>query len=669
MKKFALISAFIYIFVLSIQAQEPRFIFDNDSVAQQPTQPLSKDALKLDSLNKVPPAMPAWKIDERFGERIPVPMDTMLYNFHQKSLVDGQGVAVGYLGNWGSPALSKIFFERDEVSTFNFLDAFNYYYKRPKSQRFLNTKQPYSNIMYQSGGSRQSKEERFTGEISINFNKKFSIGFDIDYVFSRGYYQWLSNKQLSTNLFASYVTDRYQMHAFIGTNAFNNSENGGIRHHEYLQGKDPENPNNTPDKNKSLNFDVNFTDTWNKLFGNQFYVTNRYNVGYEKDNGDDQKEFVPVASFILTNHYTDQQRKFYSNKTDELDVFYKNRLPQNQDFDYQVRERMAYWSFKNTLALKLNEGFRPWVKFGLTAFIEQDFRKYAMPAQSYSWVFNDVYSQNSTVIGGLLSKDKGKFLKYNLSADFGILGYNLGESRIKGDITTTINIKGKDAYIKANGYIKNLKPTFFQNHFNSKYFKWDKDFSDTRRVYIGGELYIPHTETRLSGGVENIQNHIYYDANKDIAQEGSNIQVVSFRLDQNLHYGILHWNNQVVFQTSSNENALPLPKLSLYSNLYIQVKLAKVLSIQLGVDAHYHSKYYAPGYDPALLQFYNQRDYEVGNFPFTTAYANLHLKKTRFFLMMYNIAKDFGDSNYLSLPNYPVNPMLFKFGLSWNFTN
>ncbi|MFV0363552.1 MAG: putative porin [Suipraeoptans sp.] len=36
---------------------------------------------------------------------------------------------------------------------------------------------------------------------------------------------------------------------------------------------------------------------------------------------------------------------------------------------------------------------------------------------------------------------------------------------------------------------------------------------------------------------------------------------------------------------------------------------------------------------------------------------------------MYNIGKDFNDSRYFSMHNYLVNPMLFKFGLSWNFTD
>ncbi len=93
------------------------------------------------------------------------------------------------------------------------------------------------------------------------------------------------------------------------------------------------------------------------------------------------------------------------------------------------------------------------------------------------------------------------------------------------------------------------------------------------------------------------------------------------------------------------------------------------LTLQLGVDAHYHTKYYAPGYEPALLQFYNQRQKEIGNYPLVTGYANMHLKQLRFFVMFYNIAHFVLKPNYFSLPDYPFNPMLFKLGVSVNLNN
>lgn len=672
MKRIAFIIIFISTFVLAIQAQEPRFIFDKDSTFAAATTPKAdiktdnKTPLKLDSLNKIPPKVPAWNIDRLLGERIPIPMDTMLYDFNRESLVEGQGLAMAYLGNWGSPAQSKIFFENGETSLFQFLDPYNIYYKTPGNQRFLSTKQPYSNIMYQSGGSRQSKEERFTGELSISFNKHLTVGFDIDYVYSRGFYQYNPDKQINYDFFASYISDKYQMHAFVANNNFTHSENGGIN-------------TNDPDyeplgKENSLNYPTFLSETWNYLRGRHLYMTNRYNLGYTKEG---TEKFIPVASVILTNDYTDQKRRFYSRDIIGLDEFYNF----NGGTDIPVNDQMAYYSFQNTLGITLNEGFREWVKFGLTAYIKQDNRLYRMPMKELMWFATEDKKKPSTFIGGILAKEKGDVLKYNLSAEFGVFGYDQTAVRLTADISTAIDIKGQKAIVKANGYFKNIVPQYLQNNFMSKYYQWSNlKLNNTKRIYAGGEIYIPHTQTRLSGGIENLNDYIYILKNPGVSTLGTtsddnirpeqgNSQVMSLRLDQKLHYGILHWNNQVAVQKSTHKDVIPVPTFSLYTNLYIETALAKVLTIQLGVDAVYQTKYYGQGYDPALGQFVNQTKQEVGNFPFSTAYINLHLKKTRFFLMMYNIAQNYGDSNYYTVPTYPVNPMIFKFGLSWNFTN
>ncbi len=714
MKKAAFIFILLYILVYPSYAQEPRFIFDRDSTEvvvppQDKKQPApaprnaAADSLSFDSLSNVLPDIPAWKIDARSGERIPVPMDTLFEGYHQRALVDGQGVAMGYLGNWGSPAQSKIFFERGERSEFYFLDAFDYTYVKPEDKIFLDTKKPYSNFTYWSGGGRKTKEERFTAEMSLSFNKKFSMGFDFDYVYARGNYPDLSDKQINYDVFASYKTDQYQMHVFLANNNYTNNENGGLKSlaANFLD-------------SKAENLDTYISDTRNKMRGRRMYMTHKYTIGYDKESADSTTiEFIPVASAFFTTNYADQRRIFTSNQVQLLDDslynyikaadYGSNGLPTGGDGAFSaLNDRMSYYSFKNTLGVSLNEGFRPWVKFGLTAFIEQDLRKYTLPNAMFPSLATNEYSQKSTVIGGILSKEKGEFLRYNVSADLGVLGYNLGEFRLKGDVTTRFKLFNKDFVIGANAYVKNLKPKFYETDFISRYYRWTssagtaeewgaqgykyeyREFSDIKRMYVGGEIFIPSTNTRLSGGLENIENYLYYTKRPDdkstagkiiqnypveLKQETGNFQVLSLRLDQKLQAGIFHWDNQIVLQHSRNIAALPLPRFSAYSNIYIQTKVAKVLSVQLGVDAHFHSKYYAPGYDPALMQFYNQSEEEIGNFPIATAYANFHLKRTRFFVMMYNIGKDFNDSRYFSMHNYLVNPMLFKFGLSWNFTD
>lgn len=640
MKKIATLICFLLL-CLPMVAQQPRFIFpektDSTSVAENKID-TTNVTLKKDSL----PSIYAWRVDPRYGDRIFVNRDTLHYDFHAKSLVDNKDVAVGYLGNLGSTAISKIYFNQPKDLKFSPLEGFEFYRVNPEDHYFLNTKEPYSRIYYQSAGGGQNKEEDFKVDLSMNFGKRINVGANVDYLYARGYYQNSAAKQFNYDIYGSYIGDQLQVQAFFGHNYFNVSENGGLLD-DGLLSITPSIP--------AYEMSVRMQNVWNRFNGKHFFLTGKYDLGIQEETG------IPIASLIYTTHYNDQRRALLlKNAVIDTTIFAGGFSP-------NMQENMGYWSFKNTFAIALNEGFRSWTKFGLKAFVEQDIRKYVMG------FFSEKHNQSETKIGGKLSKQRGTILNYDISADVAVTGYNLGEFNLLGDISTSIPIKGKYAQLKAQAYIKNHKPSFFQNNYSSFFANWQHDFGDIRRVYLGGQLNIPHTNTRLRGGVENIDNLIYVGENREIAQHGGNVQVVSLALDQRLKAGILHWDNEIVFQTSSNDEVLPLPKLSVYSNLYIEALLAKVLKLQLGFDARYHSSYYAPGYNPLTTQFYNQREVKVGNFPITTAYANLHLQKTRFFLMLYNVTGSMGDMNYFSLPHYPVNPMVFKFGLSWDFAN
>lgn len=76
--------------------------------------------------------------------------------------------------------------------------------------------------------------------------------------------------------------------------------------------------------------------------------------------------------------------------------------------------------------------------------------------------------------------------------------------------------------------------------------------------------------------------------------------MLSATLKQDFRLGVFHLDNEVTWQKTSNETVLPLPQLSLYHNFYILAKLAKkVLTVQLGADVRYFTKYNAPAMHPA----------------------------------------------------------------------
>ncbi len=718
MKKNISIIFLLFLFVLAANAQNKYYEAhtNKDVHTGQRIDSVGVDSISLpsggniiDTAHVVAPSIFAWKITERLGERVFVPRDTLTKNFHNSMLVDGKSVAMGYLGNVGSPAQSKIFFERPDNSRFMFLDAMYLWRKNPEDQYFLNTKIPYTNVKYQSGGGGQSQEQRFQGEISMNAGRKLNFGFDFDYIYSRGQYNSLSKKGVSYDFYSSYIGDKYKMHAFFHNNNFTNIENGGISDPLYITNPDdPQITNNTGYNGNRLDIPTRMQDVRNKMRGRHLYVTNRYDLGndmeeYQVNDSTTamrrKKDYVPLASAILTTHYSDQRRRIVSN-FNGLDQLYQpyifdgiERTDNNSAPKYStdIDDFMSYYSFKNTLALAMNEGFRPWVKFGLTAFVEYDIRKYSIPG-GLPGIFG-TYDDNALIIGGVLNKEQGKYLRYRASAEKDILN---SDYKLEGSITTRFNLLGKAVEAKANAYVKNISPSMFQKRFSSKYWNWsfDKDdnladeanpdrriLNSTNRWFVGGEIIFPETRfssTKISGGVENITDYIYYGdstyTNKFNAvpvQHSGNISVLSLRLDQNFSAGIFHWDNSIVYQNSSNQRALPLPDLSVYSNIYLMTKIAKVLTLQLGADVHWHSKYYMPGYDPLTMQFFNQRDTELGNYPMVNAYVNLHLKYTRFFLMMYNVTEGMGliNNESFALYRFPYNPRMFKLGISWQFNN
>lgn len=632
---------------------------------------LNDHGAMADSLQRIA-RMTVWTVEARTGNRLLAIPDTLLHNYQQTTLPDGESVAMGFLAPIGSPSISKIFFDRPETGHFIFNNAYHNYLKDPEKLLFVNTRVPYSRLNYNRAGSKQNREETFDARLTSNFGKSLNVGMDLNLINAKGFYNSQAVKHNNFTLFGNYLSDRIEIHAFMNQGSLSNFENGGITNEMFITDPDAIQQSFTPRE-----IPVKFTNTWNSLRNNRYFLSGRYNLGYREIATDSLHkgpgQFVPVASIGFSSHYTQQHRRFLSYDTtyvnvDGVQMQHIDRFYENRFYEGAVDDSIHYSSFKNSVSLSLREGFKDWVKFGLAAFLEYDLRNYSTrDSEGAEW---KNHRESAVTIGGVLNKQQGENLLFNIRADLGVLGENLGEFRALADVETGFFIASRRTTLYAEAYIKNLKPKYLQNNYYSKYFSWNHDFGDIRRVYAGGKLHIPFTNTTLSVGVENLQNFIYYGQDKNIAQESNNIQVLSARVDQNLSLGIFNWDNQVVYQTSSNQDVIPVPMISLYSNMYLKAKIVNELTLQLGIDTHYHTKYFVPGYEPALLQFYNQKEKEIGNYPIATIYANMHLKQTRFFLMFYNVASQvLKPREYFSLPGYPVNPFVFKMGLSVNLHN
>lgn len=632
------------------------------------------DTTKRDTIGLI-----GYRLTDKLGDPYIAPLDTGWINFYNRSQVEGRGIAVGYLGNTGSPSQSKIFMDQKEERDFIFEDVFDAYRTTPTNALFYNTKVPYTDLSYLKAGANVNREERLKGVLTMNFGSKINVGGDIDYIYARGYYNSLSDKLLSYRLFGSFTSDRYDLHAYLDNANFVTFENGGIVDDRYIT-----NPDYFSDGKKTFitkDIPVKFTNTWNRVRGKRYFFTHRYNLGFYKEveSGDSIKDvFVPVSSIIHTFDYSDNRRRFISHDNSIDTCFtnsYINGLP---------NDTTKSWSLKNTVGLSMREGFQDWAKFGLTAFAMFEKRQFtqmdSMVVEPNTLLGKDEtnYTSNrnsvikdefSLIIGAELAKRQGNILTYNARGELAVLGDDIGEFRLNGELETRFKLFKKDASIRAYGHVKNIRPAYYQRSFHSKYFWWDKDLNNVQRIFAGAEINLTSTRTQLSAGVESIQNYVYFN-NAGLAEQlAGNLQIITARLKQDIRYRAFNWENEAVYQLSSDKKVLPLPSLSVYSNMFITFKIARVLNLQLGADVHYQTKYYAPYYQPATMQFQLQEDVQVGNYPLMNAYVNVKLKQARFYVMMYNVSNYFVKPDYFSLAHYPLNPTILKMGVSVTFNN
>lgn len=426
-----------------------------------------------------------------------------------------------------------------------------------------------------------------------------------------------------------------------------------------------------------------------------------------------KREFVPVTSFI---HTLDLGRynRIYQAYTSP-DDFYANTYYDQSWRGYandSIYDQTKLLAMSNTFAIALLEGFNKYVPAGLKVFAAHDLRRYDMPEFTTVTTTDDAtgtttettiarlgrWTEHNVSIGGQLQRTQGQTLHYNVLAETWIAGEDAGQLKLDGHADVNFPLFGDTVRLAAKGSFYRLNPSFVERRYHSKHFWWDNDLDKETRTRVEGDFSYEKTNTRVRLAIEEIQNYTYLgidytltptlnddgtidnaadyarsalDAN--VRQHSGNLNIITAQLDQRLRLGPLHWDNIVTWQSCSNTDVLPLPEFNVFSNLYLEFMVAHVLRVELGAAATWFSKYTVPDFLPQLNRFAVQENetarQELGNFPFVDAYANLHLKHARFFVMLTNATASNFDRMVFLTPHYPLNRSTLHLGVSWNFFN
>lgn len=570
--------------------------------------------------------------------------DTLRINYPMQTVINNYSIASAYNGNLVSPIQPKIYFDRRQPTDNIFVDAYSPYILTPAQTRFFRTNLPFSVISYRKGFKTYREENDLELLLTGNIREDLNVGAMINYLNAVGHYDSQEGKVVNGNAFLSYSGTGYAIHGAFNFSSLSNFENGGLVNPSDLGGAlNPE------------DMDINLS-----AMSGLRYLSGYVNHSYTFRTQDS----LPL---LTIRHAFDLQSstKRYLEKT-ARQGFYTNNYKLDSTRAY-TRDTADLLTISNTLDVTFHEEFNRVLRFGFDVYARNECQRYTMQddtlGTSYKWL-------NNTFIGGAIYMRRTKYIRYGFDGEVCLVGYKIGEFQVNGHVDGGVRI-GKDSLtLAARAYVRNQTPSYYLQHYSSNHFTWENTFGKTYRFYVGGEVAYPTrwVKPSLDFSFENVTRAIWFDAQGLPRQHGGNVQILAANAHLDITTPWVNLENNVVWQHSS-DSIIPLPTVTLYSNLYYHGVWFRAMEAQLGVNIRYHTSYYAPLLCPATSQFCVQRETMVGNYPVINVYANFYVRllRLRFFAEYQHLNGHFMDPYYYSMPGYPLNPPVFRAGLAWHF--
>lgn len=611
--------------------------------------------------------------------------DTTFEGLGNRESMESKALSIIYTGNPSSPHQVESFFDRRNNHDFIFLNAYNELREDASQMLYYNTRIPFTVARYSNSGGSINENDHLVVDFAGNFNKELGLGTKLDYTYYRGTYTNASSKPLKWKSYLYYNGEQYKAYFSYQKAKLANQENGGIYNRDHVLHPDTcekafTDPRTMP---------VRLSKTWNDNMLDHLHFQHNYVLGYweDIDNPDDStttERLVPVGTIFHSIDFESWKHLFRMDQGADL---YRNTTPYFNNYFYSkdlTCDSTLYRDFSTYAGIRLDEGFSRFSQFAIAAFVGYERQHYTMMVDSTNldYIARNHIS-NNIWLGGQLSRHQSSILTFDATARTALSGDKLGDVEIEGTGQTVLpfgrrnvetGLRSDSIIVKVSGSFHNRHVSYMQREYFSNHFRWninEDDISPEQHTRLEGWITYPRTGTSIRIGYENIGNYHYFSAPEFKPLEAKEmLNITALELRQNLHIGKwLNWDNAVLLQTTSNDTIMPLPQISIESDLSLRFRIAKTLHVHLGAACYYHTQYYTPTYQPALQQFGVQHDIKCGGFPIMNAYVNCNLKRIKFFVEMQNVLDKSITNNTFLMPYYPIEPRRFGFGIVLDLQN
>ncbi len=642
---------------------------------------------------------------EREFHKMDVRQPDTSYNhwFHDYPLYR-KDVNATWLGVAGSAMQYYNWFNRTSENGVSFYNPYEAWTYSAKTLPMYNTKTPYTELAYFGTIFANSQKESDNLHILTSQNIFPALNYTLEYNRFGGNGIMQNEKTTNKTFVASvnYLGKRYLMHAGYIHNKVSRNENGGTSDNKMVS-------DTTLDARE---YPVNLSNASSTIVRNTLFLDQQYRIPFTfirdiQDRKVDKafKDSVMASgdsSMIASLGELLAQRKEEREAADTLDdnnittafighsseysVFRRSYQDQITDdvgksFYDNVFNYHPTTSFDSVRVMKLeNRAFlrlQPWSDNAIVSKLNAGIGDRILNFSVFDPTFlkgttNKIW--NSAFVYAGVEGQLKNYIHWDATGDYVFLGDQINDMSVKANARLDLYPfrRARKSPVSLDVHFEtNLEePEYYFQHYYSNHYKWDNDFGKISTTKIQGGLSVPRWRLGARVGYALLSGNVYYDSTGVIRQNNNPMSVLSASLDKNFVLGPLHLDNRLLFQLSSNQDIVPLPTLAVNARWYLQLNVKRnIMQMQLGAEAWYNTKYYSPGWNPAVGAFYNQKEEKYNNGPVIDAFVNIQWKRACIFVKIENVGKGWpmDKADYFSAHHYIRTQTALKLGIFWPF--
>jgi hypothetical protein len=583
--------------------------------------------------------------DVRANRKYLYAIDTAFLDFHRYLYPARLDHRYTDLGNSGT-ALRPLYYEAPaQIGAQLGYDAYAPYGLTPATIKYYDTKSPFSHVYYAQGGRGQTI---FDFEFSRNVNERFNLGLLVHRVSGNKQYGFTSrtgsfNREerlvdhWSFVLHANYRSknDRYTLLAHFNQSEHKGSEQGGVDSTRSLV------------DGRLVQLALNERGAWldratfrNRVNHGHVYQEYQWTKGLQFYHaGDIQTRFNRFTDAdVATSLYT---TPVYPRPRDSTGLSWLEANARYYLIENRVGAKGTFQGFNYRLHLRRRD-------FGITQraaqiigtdTLQNDRRRRAN--ENFLGLWLGYYFADSTRLTA-----EGEYL---LGRDYRLHGEYQGR------------------WFRARLTSATYSPTLLQEGFSSPILSWSVNLRNTFVNQVQASIPLRLGTLRLEPSAQYalVRNYIYFDTLATVQQTAVPLSV--FQLGLALEYQRNRWRTglQAYAARSTGADVLRMPALVATGRLSYELVFAKVLYVQMGVELHYKTAYFADAYQPLTQQFYLNDRFRVPGYLLADAFLNLRINRVRLFFKIAHANDGLMPTAYFTTPGYPGMPRALGLGVSW----